>query len=146
MIVAGKGDARKDLEETARRLGIGDRVRFAGFVPEDEKAELLARSWVHVLTSPREGWGIASLEASACGTPSVVSDSPGLRETVRHGETGVIVPHGDVEALAGALARVMDPSERDRMGKAAREMAVGFSWDRVADAVEGYLESLARAG
>ena len=131
--------------ETARRLGIGDRVRFAGFVSEGEKAELLARAWVHVLTSPREGWGIASLEASACGTPSVVSDSPGLRETVRHGETGVIVPHGDVDALAGALARVMEPSERDRMGKAAREMAAGFSWDRVADAVEGYLESVARA-
>ena len=145
LIVAGKGDARKDLEETARRLGIGDRVRFAGFVSEGEKAELLARAWVHVLTSPREGWGIASLEASACGTPSVVSDSPGLRETVRHGETGVIVPHGDVDALAGALARVMEPSERDRMGKAAREMAAGFSWDRVADAVEGYLESVARA-
>lgn len=146
MVVAGKGDARGGLEDTAARLGIEDRVRFAGFVSEDEKAELLSRSWVHVLTSPKEGWGIASVEASACGTPSVVSDSPGLRETVRSGETGVIVPHGDVESLAGALARVMEPAVRDRLGAAAREMAREFSWDRVADAVEGFLESLARAG
>lgn len=146
MIVAGKGDARGQLEQTAARLGIGGRVRFAGFVSEKQKTELLARSWVHVLTSPREGWGIASVEASACGTPSVVSDSPGLRETVRHGETGVIVPHGDIDALAGALERVMEPERRDRMGGAARKMAEGYSWDRAADAVEDFLESLARAG
>lgn len=146
MIVAGRGDARSRLERTAGELGIRDRVRFAGFVSESDKAELLSRSWVHVLTSPKEGWGITSVEASACGTPSVVSDSPGLRETVRHGETGFIVPHGDVEALAGALERVMGPARRDRMGRAARELAEEFSWDRVADSVEGFLESLARRG
>ena len=146
MVVAGRGDARASLEETARRLGIRDRVRFAGFVSERRKAELLARAWVHVLTSPREGWGISSVEASACGTPSVVSDSPGLRETVRHGETGLIVPHGRVELLAEALARVMAPPERDRMGRAARTMAEQHSWDRVTDAMERFLEPLARAG
>lgn len=141
MIVAGRGDAREALEATARRLGIRDRVRFAGFVSESEKAELLSRSWVHVLTSPKEGWGIASVEASACGTASVVSDSPGLRETVRDGKTGVIVPHGDIEALAGALKRVLEPAARDRMGEAASEMAAQFSWDRVTDAVEDFLAS-----
>ena len=146
MIVAGKGDARAALEETARRLGIEDRVRFAGFVSEREKKELLSRSWVHVLTSPKEGWGIASVEASACGTPSAVSDSPGLRETVRHGETGLIVPHGDVDALAGALVRLLVPGERDRMGRAARIMAEEHSWERVADTAERFLESLAQAG
>lgn len=146
MIVAGKGDARPALEETARRLGIRDRVRFAGFVSDREKRELLARSWVHVLTSPREGWGIASVEASACGTPSVVSDSPGLRETVRHGETGLIVPHGDVGQLAGALERLMDPGERDRMGRAARIMAGRYSWDRIAGELERFLEPLAQGG
>ncbi|MDE2652253.1 MAG: glycosyltransferase family 4 protein [Gemmatimonadetes bacterium] len=145
MIVAGKGDARPALEETARRLGIEDRVRFAGFVSEREKLELLSRSWAHVLTSPKEGWGIASVEASACGTPSVVSDSPGLRETVRHGETGLIVPHGDIDLLAGALARLLEPGERDRMGREARIMAEEHAWDRVADTMERFLESHARS-
>ncbi len=132
-VVAGKGDARPALEETARELGIAGRVRFAGFVTEAEKAELLSRSWVHLLASPKEGWGIVSMEASACGTPSVVSDSPGLRETVRHGETGFMVPHGDVDALADAVAALLDSVTRDRMGRAARTMAEEHSWDRMAD-------------
>ena len=146
VVVAGKGRARKGLERLAAGLGMGDRVRFAGFVPEDEKRELLSRSWVHALASPKEGWGIASVEASACGTPTVASDSPGLRETVRHGETGLLVPHGDVDALAAALARVLQPDARDAMGRAARAMAETFTWDRTADAFEGLLESVAAGG
>ncbi len=142
MVVAGKGDARDALERTARGLGIQDHVRFAGFVPEDEKRELLSRSWVHALTSPKEGWGIASIEASACGTATVASNSPGLRETVRDGETGVLVPHGDVDALAAALARVLEPSTRERMGIAAREMARQYTWEGVATAFEDLLGRL----
>jgi len=147
MIVAGKGDARAALEETARRLGIADGVHFAGFVPDARKRELLSRSWVHALTSPKEGWGITSIEASACGTPTVASDSPGLRETVRHGETGLLVPHGEVDALAAALGRVLEPAARDRMGRAARTMAERYTWDGVADAFEDLLHSVvARRG
>ena len=142
MIVAGKGDARPALEEAARRLGIEECVYFAGFVPDEQKRELLSRSWVHALTSPKEGWGITSIEASACGTPTVASDSPGLRETVRHGETGLLVPHGDVDALATALGRVLQPERRDRMGRAARTMALRYTWDGVADAFEALLRSL----
>lgn len=142
-IVAGRGDARASLEATACTLGIADQVRFAGFVSEREKAELLSKAWAHVLTSPKEGWGIVSMEASACGTPSVVSDSPGLRETVRRGETGYVVPHGDIDALAEALMRVMRPENRDRLGRAARTMAEGHSWNAVADSFEALLLSLA---
>lgn len=142
-IVAGRGDARAGLEATARSLGIADRVRFAGFVSEREKAELLSRSWAHVLTSPKEGWGITSMEASACGTPSIVSDSPGLRDSVRQGRTGYVVPHGDVDALAEALMRVMSPEHRDRLGRAARLMAEAHSWRAAADSFETLLLSLA---
>jgi glycosyltransferase involved in cell wall biosynthesis len=60
-----------------------------------------------VLTSPKEGWGISNLEAAACGTATVASDSPGLRDSVRHGETGYLVPHGDVDALAARLADIL---------------------------------------
>lgn len=136
LIVAGQGGARAQLEAAVRRLRIGDRVHFAGFVPDEEKRELLSRSWVHALTSPKEGWGITSIEASACGTPTVASDSPGLRETVRHGETGFLVPHGDVDAVAAALERALEPGNRDRLGSAARDMARQYSWEGVADAFE----------
>lgn len=145
MIVAGKGDARPALEDTARRLGIEDSVHFAGFVTDEQKRELLSRSWVHALTSPKEGWGITSIEASACGTPTVASNSPGLRETVRHGETGLLVPHGDVDALAEALGRTLRPGTRDRMGRAARAMAERYTWDGVADSFEELLFSVTAA-
>ncbi len=141
-IVAGKGDARYDLEKTSRELGIADQVRFAGFVSEADKADLLSQAWAHVLTSPKEGWGLVSMEASACGTATVASDSPGLRETVRHDRTGYLVPHGDVDALAAALMRVVNPTNRDRLGRAARLMAQEYSWKSVADAFESRLSRL----
>ena len=142
LIVAGKGDARPGLEATAESLGIAEQVRFAGFVSEEDKAELLSRSWAHVLTSPKEGWGIVSMEASASGTPTIASDSPGLRETVRHGETGYLVPHGDVDVLAEALERVMRLENCDRLGRAARSMAEEHSWGAMANSFEDFLLSL----
>lgn len=146
MIVAGRGRDLKRLEALVRRLGIAGVVRFAGFVSAEEKRELLSRSWVHVLTSPKEGWGIAAVEASACGTATVASNSPGLRDTVQDGETGVLVPHGDVGALVRAIAETLEPEQRDRMGRAARRMAEQYTWDGAAARFEKMLLSLAGAG
>jgi glycosyltransferase involved in cell wall biosynthesis len=145
--VAGQGDRMAALQARARRSGLDDRVHFHGFVTEDEKLDLLRRSWIHVLTSPKEGWGISSIEAAACGTPTVASDAPGLRESVVDGETGLLVPHGDVSALADALERLIrDPGLRSRMSRDAREFARRFSWDTSADAFERALERVAASG
>jgi len=132
--VGGKGDHRGELESLRDRLGLGERVQFLGFVSEAEKRELFRRSWVHVLTSPKEGWGISVMEAAGCGTPSVASDSPGLRDSVRDGETGVLVPHGDLPALAAALARLLgDSGLREEMGRRAVTWATEHDWENVAD-------------
>lgn len=140
LVVGGAGDQDAALRETADRLGISDRVRFAGFVTDDEKLELLRTSWIHVLTSPKEGWGISNLEAGACATPTVASDAPGLRESVVNGRTGLLVPHGDVERLTEALEHLItDPERRSRMGREARAFAEGFSWDAAAEAFERHL-------
>jgi glycosyltransferase involved in cell wall biosynthesis len=140
LLVGGDGEERESLRAQARRLGIEGRVRVLGFVAEERKLELLRRAWVHVLTSRKEGWGISNLEAAACGTPSVVSDSPGLRESVVHGETGLLVPHGDVPALARALGTLLRDHElRARMSRQARAFAERFSWGASADAVEAVL-------
>lgn len=149
LTVAGKGDQAESLRRLAERLGVEDSVRFSGFVPEDEKLELLRSAWVHVLTSSKEGWGISSLEAAACGTPTVASDAPGLRESVLDGETGFLVPHGDAEAIASALERLIrNPELRAEMGRSARAFAERFSWDASADAFEALLGRVAghRAG
>ena len=139
-MVGGDGDQLMALEKEARRLGVRDRVHFLGFVTEGEKLAQLRSAWLHVLTSPKEGWGISNLEAAACGTPSVASDSPGLRESVVDGETGLLVPHGDVDALAEAIGALLRDSERrEEMGRRARRFAEGCSWEVSARAVEDRL-------
>jgi glycosyltransferase involved in cell wall biosynthesis len=144
LIVAGDGDAAPALRRLARELGIGDAVTFRGFVSEEEKRDLFRRAWVHVLTSEKEGWGITNLEAAGCGTPTVASDSPGLRDSVRDGETGLLVPHGDAAALADALGRLLDGAAlRHRLGEQARNFAVHLSWDRAADRTEAHLQAVA---
>lgn len=143
LLIAGEGDDRGRLERAAGRLGLGpDTVRFLGFVPEARKLELLQRAWVHVLTSAKEGWGITNLEAAACGTPSVSSDSPGLRDSVVDGRSGFLVPHGDVERLTERLELLLaDEDLRDAMGASARAFAGGLSWDRAAGRFERLLDA-----
>jgi len=138
--VCGQGDDRPRLEQIARELGLGDAVRFLGFVPEDEKRRLLRRAWAVVFPSPKEGWGISNVEAAACGTPALASDSPGLRESVRDGQTGYLVPHGDWRTLAGRLLELAgDRALVERLGRAARAFAQGLSWESAARATEDHL-------
>ncbi|CAN5687257.1 glycosyltransferase family 4 protein [soil metagenome] len=141
LIIAGQGDHRQELEGLAAELDLMDCVEFAGFVTEERKRTLFRRSWVHVLTSPKEGWGISNMEAAACGTATVASDSPGLRDSVRDGTTGFLVSHGDTAALADRLRAVLqDPALRDQLGANARAFSEQFSWERSADRTEAHLE------
>ena len=139
--ICGQGDDRPRLERLARQLGLAAAVRFLGFVPEEEKRRLLRRAWAVVFPSPKEGWGITNVEAAACGTPALASDSDGLRESVRDGVTGYLVPHGDAAALANRiLALANDPGLVERLGRAARSFAEGLSWDAAARATVTHIE------
>lgn len=145
--IAGTGDDRPRLEALAASLDLGRRVRFLGFVSEAEKSALLRRAWIVSLTSPKEGWGITNLEAAACGTPVVASDSPGLRESVLDGRTGFLVKHGDVNALADACDRIIaDPALVTRLGTAGRVFAESFTWESAADHTEAHLLQRVREG
>lgn len=146
LLVAGKGDDRPRLEDRAREMGLDDRVRFLGFVSEERKRELLRRAWCTVYPSPKEGWGITNIEAAACGTPVVASDSPGLRESVVDGESGLLVPHDDPAAWADAMTRVLEDGElRRRLARGALEHAERFSWERAANETENDLIRIARS-
>jgi glycosyltransferase involved in cell wall biosynthesis len=141
--IAGSGDDRHRLEGMARRLGIADAVRFHGLVTESKKRELFQAAWANILPSPKEGWGLTVMEAAACGTPSLASDSPGLRDSVRDGLTGFLVPHGNAEALARRMLEFAeDRSLVTRLGAAARAHAKAWSWDDAAGATESHLEAL----
>ena len=138
--IVGSGDDLHRLQRLADRLGVADAVEFLGFVAEDVKIERLRRAWALVFPSPKEGWGISNVEAAGCGTPSVASDSPGLRESVLDGQTGMLVPHGDVGALAAALLRLgRDPDLVATYGSAARQFAELLSWDKTAAQTEAHL-------
>jgi glycosyltransferase involved in cell wall biosynthesis len=140
LILAGRGDHAGALRRLRDDLGLAARVDMPGYVTDEQKRELFRRVWVHALTSPKEGWGITNLEAAACGTPTVASDSPGLRDSVVHGETGFLVPHGDVALLAERLrVLILDHELRARLGTRARAFAQGFSWDRAATGTERHL-------
>jgi glycosyltransferase involved in cell wall biosynthesis len=141
--IAGTGDARKELEQLADSLGLRDAVRFLGFVTEEDKLRLLRTVWANIFPSVKEGWGITIMEAAACGTPSIASDSPGLRDSVRHEETGVLVPHGDAAALATRMvAFAAAPALVTRLGQAARRHAEAHGWEAAARATEEHLAAL----
>jgi glycosyltransferase involved in cell wall biosynthesis len=140
LAIAGTGDHRGELERLAQSLDLRDRVRFLGFIDDRQKLALLREAWALAFTSPKEGWGITNFEAAACATPVVASDSPGLRESVRDGETGFLVPHGDVTALAAAMERLAaSPELVARLGAAGRCFASGFTWDEAARRTEEHL-------
>jgi glycosyltransferase involved in cell wall biosynthesis len=141
--IAGTGDYRTELERQVTRLDLDKAVTFHGFVSEERKIDLMRWAWANVFPSPKEGWGITVIEAAACGTPSLASESPGLRDSVRHGETGFLVPHGDVAGLAARMVELADsPMLVARLGDRARAFAEGLTWERTAVATEKQLNEL----
>ncbi|HKK08411.1 MAG TPA: glycosyltransferase family 4 protein [Gemmatimonadota bacterium] len=146
LLVAGSGDDRSRLEEVAGRAAPRGAVRFLGYVSEEWKRELLRRAWTNVYPSPKEGWGLTNIEAAACGTPTVASDSPGLRESVLDGRTGFLVAHDDPAAWTRGLARLCaDAACRERLARGAAEYAARFSWERTAEETEASLRSILAA-
>ena len=141
--IAGTGDFRPALERLAAELGQTDAVTFHGFVSEERKIALLRAAWANLFPSPKEGWGITVVEAAACGTPSLASDSPGLRDSVRHMETGYLVPHGHVDALAARMLELAgNPALVTRLGGAARRFAERLTWERAAAETERHLQDI----
>ncbi len=142
--VAGDGDHRPVLEAEIDRRGLRDRVTLHGFVTEQAKRDLYARSWVNLTASSAEGWCLTVMEAAGAGTPSAAMAVGGLPESIVDGQTGVLA---DTPAqLATAVAAlVADPVRRDELGDAARARARGFTWDATAAANLAVLDQVAEA-
>jgi glycosyltransferase involved in cell wall biosynthesis len=133
ILVIGKGSARPALEKLAAELGLSDRTRFTGFISNAERDSLLADSRVCVCASEKEGWGLTVIEANQLGTPVVASDVPGLRDSVRDGQTGLLAPYGDVDGFAEAIGRLLeDDAFSLQMSRDALRWSQHFDWDRAA--------------
>jgi glycogen(starch) synthase len=115
-------------------LGLGDTVRFEGFVDEDGLRSLYRSAQSTIVPSLYEPFGLVTLEAMASGTPVVASDTGGTREIVEHEVSGLLFPPGDAGGLAEAVLRVLrDRDFGDRLASEARSiLATRGSWSSAA--------------
>jgi glycosyltransferase involved in cell wall biosynthesis len=126
------------------RLGVADRVHFAGFVPDPELRPLYAGALLCALPSLEEGFGLPAVEAAACGTPCVATTRSPLPELLEGG--GIFVPPEDEAGLRDALLRIEgDPALRARLAAGARERAAKLSWPASAAIARDAITSIARA-
>ena len=141
ILVMGRGPERARLEHLAERLGLAPRTRFTGFVSDLERDALLAATRACAFPSEKEGWGLTVIEANALGTPVVASDAPGLRDSVRNEETGLLVRPGDPDAMAEALARLLEVNGFSaQMRRTAHAWSQRFDWGSAADDMESAIE------
>lgn len=134
---------RAHLERLIQTLGLADCVRLIGWM--DDLPSLFRALDVFVSASHTESFGLAIAEALACGTAVVTTETEGAKEIVQNGETGLLVPVGDVNAMASSVVALLkDREERERIGKLAHDaVRLRFSLDRMVDATEKiYRESL----
>jgi len=135
--VIGRGADRERLEALARELGLASRTHFLGFLDDDARDRWLADSRACVCPSEKEGWGLTVIEANAVGTPVVASDAPGLRDSVRHGETGWLAPIGDAAAFGARIAALLEADEAaEAMALRAAAWSQRFDWDEAARETE----------
>ncbi len=143
LLIAGGGPMRSELEATAARCGVTDRVRFLGELPHAELPDLYGAADVMVLASSREGWANVLLEAMACGTPVLASNVNGTSEVVQAPEAGLLLADRSAASIADALAQL----RRNLPDRAAtRRYAERFDWLPIARANKALLQAVAIAG
>ncbi|HWC11997.1 MAG TPA: glycosyltransferase family 4 protein [Acidimicrobiales bacterium] len=144
LVVVGDGPKRGELERLATRVGLRSRTWFTGFVPHARVPAYLHHADVLVLPSRYEELGSVLIEALAAGTPVVATAVGGIPSAALDGETGLLVPPGDVTSLAAAIDRVLDdPVLATRLGATGRRRAAEYSWPRLAAEVhDAYLDVL----
>jgi D-inositol-3-phosphate glycosyltransferase len=121
------------LQALAREIGVADRIDFQGSVPQPRLATYYAAAEAALMPSYNESFGLAGLEAQACGTALVTSREAGLASVLRDGVSGFLVDRQEPEQYAGYMARMLDePGLAERLGRNGRRLAERFSWQRTA--------------
>jgi glycosyltransferase involved in cell wall biosynthesis len=144
VIAGGKGWLDDPLMRQVEALGLSERVRFLGFVPDDDLPALYSGAWVFAFPSLYEGFGLPPLEAMACGVPVVASNTSSMPEVVA--DAGLLVDPLDVDALTDALRRALDDQAlRIRLINRGQLRVQAFSWDKAARQLREHYTALLRA-
>lgn len=145
LLMVGDGPDRGDAEHEARELGVAADVRFLGRL--DTVAPLLAAADLFLLPSQSESFGLAALEAMACGTPVIAARTGGLPEVITDGVDGILEPAGSVEAMARrAIDLLKNPARYAQMRDAALARAATFSSDIVVPQYEALYDRVLTEG
>jgi glycosyltransferase involved in cell wall biosynthesis len=144
LIIGGDGEERAHLTKLAQRLKLNDRVQFAGRLSDEELLSYLRRARFVVFPTTNEPFGLVPVEAMACGTPVIVSNSGGPRETVIEGETGLLFKAGSDVDLADKMQLMWNNGDLiNRMSLNARKHAEEkFGWDGVVDRLAKIFQEL----
>jgi len=152
MSIVGDGPERPALDAEIARRGLGGVVVMHGFVPEADKAALVARATLHLSTSQYEGWGLSVIEAAALGVPTAAYNVDGLRDAIRDGITGWLAeddpdcPGELAEVTARALKELADPERRREIAASCRAWVSLFDWARTAGQWDRLITAAVKTG
>ena len=133
LYVVGDGPVLKLLPSWLKAHGLEGKVECPGFVAAPRKYELLSSSIALLQTSYKEGWGLTVMEAAQLGKTTIASNVPGLCDSVRDGETGILFPAGNASSCANAMEKIYSNARlRESLGQAAKRYAESFSWEESA--------------
>ncbi len=141
LVIAGRAEPKylEKLRRLTQKLDLKT-IEFRTNIPQHQKKMLLAKAKILVYTSTREGWGQTVIEAAACRTPAIAHNVPGLRDSVKHGQTGILVEPRNTHQLAQAIITLLtDSNLRNKLAENAYEYAQQFNWNKTA---EEFLEAL----
>ena len=120
--IYGRGEQQPELQQLINDLDLSDKVKLCGYVENNKLPEIYNRFDLFVCNSLSESFGVAAVEAKACGVPVVTSDADGFKEVVSDGVTGLIVPRGDLTAISNAMFYfIMEKKEREIYASAGVE-------------------------
>jgi glycosyltransferase involved in cell wall biosynthesis len=142
--IVGTGDVsyRQYLENLAKTLGIDKQITFYGFVSQEKKFELMARSHILVNPSIKEGWGLTVPEAGAVGTPCVVYNVAGLRDLVQDGVNGLLAPVSPGELAQKVLQVLTDISLYKKLRQGAQKKSLTYNWDNTESEILSVLKRI----
>lgn len=143
LTIAGGGKDRVKVELLIKKLNLQNNTRIKGRVDIYELKCLYSSSYITVIPSRYESWGMVSLESQACGTPVVASNIPGLRQTLKHQKSGFLFNNTD-ELISYISSLLNNNKMHEQMSHEARRFASGFTWKKQAVLTKEFMEKLIR--